>query len=42
MNDEQVDANAVGGRQRGAHAEEPAVVLAALGEYPVDFLEVAD
>ena len=32
VDDEQVDADAVGDRQRGAHAEEPVIGLAALGE----------
>ena len=41
VDDEQVDAHAVGGRQRGAHAEEPAIGFALLGERLVDLPEVA-
>ena len=40
VDDEQVDAHAVGDRERRAHAEEPVIGLAALGERFVDRLDV--
>ena len=40
MDDEQVDPDAIGEGQRGAHAEEVAVGVALLGECPVDLSEV--
>ena len=41
MDDEQVDADTVRGRQRGAHSEQSSVFLAALRKGQIDFPKVA-